>query len=93
MRLFGGILYIVFRTHIFRLTQVSGITNNCNECCHNFMGVFGTLYDVGHASGPIPAGLLIGLSNEQDFRAAFAIIASLLIFSALVFQIGIRKHG
>lgn len=57
------------------------------------MGVFGTLYDVGHASGPIPAGLLISLSNRQNFRAAFAIIASVLIFSALVFQIGIRKHG
>ncbi len=49
------------------------------------MGVFGTLYDVGHASGPIPAGLLIGLSNGQEFCAAFAIIASVLIFSALVF--------
>ena len=57
------------------------------------MGVFGTFYDVGHASGPIPAGLLIGLSNGQEFCAAFAIIASVLIFSALVFQIGIRKHG
>ncbi len=50
------------------------------------MGVFGTLYDVGHASGPILAGLLIGLSNGQDFRLAFAIIASILVVSALVFR-------
>ncbi len=50
------------------------------------MGVFGTLYDVGHASGPILAGLLIGLSNGQDFRLAFAIIASILVLSALFFR-------
>jgi MFS family permease len=51
------------------------------------MGVFGTLYDVGHASGPILAGILIGLSNGQDFRFAFAIIGAFLIVSALVFTI------
>jgi MFS family permease len=50
------------------------------------MGVFGTLYDVGHASGPIMAGLLIGLSNGGDFRLAFAIIASILVVSALFFR-------
>lgn len=52
------------------------------------MGVFGTLYDVGHASGPILAGVLIGLFNGQDFRVPFAIIASILIISALFFQFG-----
>jgi len=50
------------------------------------MGVFGTLYDVGHATGPILAGLLIGLSNGQDFRLAFAIIAAILVISALFFR-------
>jgi MFS transporter, DHA1 family, multidrug resistance protein len=50
------------------------------------MGVFGTIYDVGHATGPILAGLLIGLSNGQDFRLAFAIIASILVVSALFFR-------
>ncbi len=50
------------------------------------MGVFGTLYDVGHATGPILAGLLIGLSNGQDFRLAFAIIAAILVVSALFFR-------
>jgi MFS family permease len=56
------------------------------------MGVFGTLYDVGHASGPILAGLLIGLSKGQDFRLAFAVIASILILSALAFQIGSKQE-
>lgn len=57
------------------------------------MGVFGTLYDVGHASGPILAGILIGLSNGQDFRIAFAIIGLILILSAFVFRrtVSIKK--
>lgn len=50
------------------------------------MGVFGTLYDVGHASGPILAGLLIGLSDGRDFRLAFAAIAAILVVSALFFR-------
>ena len=56
------------------------------------MGVFGTLYDVGHASGPILAGLLIGLSTGQDFRLAFAIIAAIMILAALAFRIGIKQE-
>ena len=54
------------------------------------MGVFGTLYDVGHASGPILAGILIGLFNGQDFRIPFAIIASILIVSAFFFRAGTK---
>ncbi len=50
------------------------------------MGVFGTLFDIGHASGPILAGLLIGLSDGQDFRLAFACIAVILVASALLFR-------
>jgi len=50
------------------------------------MGVFGTLYDVGHATGPILAGVLIGLSSGQDFRLAFAIIAGILVASAFLFS-------
>lgn len=50
------------------------------------MGVFGTLFDIGHASGPILAGLLIGLSDGQDFRLAFACIAAILVVSALLFR-------
>lgn len=52
-----------------------------------FLHGFATaIYHVGHASGPILAGLLIGLSNSQDFRLAFAIIASILVVSALFFR-------
>lgn len=57
------------------------------------MGVFGTLYDVGHASGPILAGVLIGLFNGQDFRVPFAIIASILVVSAFFFKIGVSSSS
>jgi len=50
------------------------------------MGAFGTIFDVGHAAGPLLAGTLIGLWGGQDYRWPFAIIAGLLIFSALAFR-------
>ncbi|MBI3993176.1 MAG: MFS transporter [Candidatus Lambdaproteobacteria bacterium] len=54
------------------------------------MGAFGTIYDVGHASGPLLAGVLIGLSGDQDYRAAFAAISLLLLLAALAFRLGVR---
>jgi len=57
------------------------------------MGVFGTLFDVGHASGPILAGILIGISGGQDFRASFAFISIVLILSALVFKLFVREKS
>ncbi len=55
------------------------------------MGAFGTIYDVGHATGPLLAGALIGLSGDQDFRAPFALIAAILVVSALAFRFGFGK--
>ena len=52
------------------------------------MGAFGTIYDVGHASGPLLAGALIGLFGGQDYRAPFALIAAILVLSALAFRFG-----
>ena len=54
------------------------------------MGAFGTLFDVGHASGPLLAGLLIGWFGGQDYRAPFALIAGILVLSALAFRAGVR---
>ena len=43
------------------------------------MGTFGTIFDVGHASGPLIAGLLIGLTGSgADYRLPFAAVAVLL---------------
>jgi DHA1 family multidrug resistance protein-like MFS transporter len=50
------------------------------------MGTFGTIFDVGHAAGPLLAGALIGIWGGQDYRGPFAVIAALLIISALVFR-------
>ncbi len=47
------------------------------------LGVFGTIWDVGEASGPILAGILIGAFGNVDsasaYRAAFLIIVGVLI--------------
>ncbi|MEW6352528.1 MAG: MFS transporter [Thermodesulfobacteriota bacterium] len=54
------------------------------------MGTFGTIFDVGHASGPLLAGLLIGIfGSGNDYRIPFAIVAVLLIIAAMVFRAGV----
>lgn len=50
------------------------------------MGTFGTIFDVGHASGPILGGLLIA---ALDFRLAFAILAVVLLAAIPVFLAGV----
>jgi len=52
------------------------------------MGTFGTLYDVGHALGPILAGLLIA---AMDYISAFAIIGGLLIVAAIFFALTVGE--
>jgi len=56
------------------------------------MGTFGTIFDVGHAAGPLLAGALIGLWGGQDYRWPFAIIAGLLILSALAFRVVVPRE-
>jgi len=52
------------------------------------MGTFGTIFDIGHASGPILAGILIA---QFDYLYAFWIISALLISSVPVFILGLKK--
>ena len=40
------------------------------------MGTFGTIFDAGHASGPILGGVLVA---ALDFRLAFAVLAVVLL--------------
>lgn len=47
------------------------------------MGMQGTIMDIGHASGPILAGLLIG---ALGFQMAFSIIAGIVLLAAVVFR-------
>lgn len=54
------------------------------------MGMQGTIMDIGHASGPILAGLLIG---ALGFQAAFSTIAGLVLLAAAAFKVGMGRDG
>ncbi len=55
------------------------------------MGTFGTIFDVGHASGPILAGVLIA---HLDYLLTFWIMASMLITVIPVFIATVKiKHA
>jgi MFS family permease len=53
------------------------------------MGMQGTISDIGHASGPLLAGLLIAALSYQN---TFAVIASLQLAAAALFWITMRKQ-
>ena len=52
------------------------------------MGVFGTVMDVGHASGPIAAGLLVA---SAGYRTAFLALAVVLVLSSAAFFVVVRE--
>ncbi|MBI5196837.1 MAG: MFS transporter [Nitrospirae bacterium] len=52
------------------------------------MGTFGTIFDIGHAAGPILAGFLIASLN---YLYAFWIMSGILIFSLPVFIFGVKE--
>ncbi|MBI2857360.1 MAG: MFS transporter [Chloroflexi bacterium] len=59
------------------------------------MGVFGTIWDIGEASGPILAGALIGvfgnLQTASAYSAAFGIVAVVLVLVGAVFASAVRE--
>jgi predicted MFS family arabinose efflux permease len=63
------------------------------DVCHakNFdaaMGTFGTIFDIGHASGPILAGLLLARFN---YLTSFLIMGAILIAAIPVFVLGVDE--
>ncbi|OGW60483.1 MAG: hypothetical protein A2V83_09265 [Nitrospirae bacterium RBG_16_64_22] len=54
------------------------------------MGVFGTVMDVGHAAGPIAAGLLVAAAG---YRTAFLALAIVLVLSSATFFITVSERG
>ena len=52
------------------------------------MGMQGTIGDIGHAAGPLLAGVLIARLNYAD---AFVIIAGLQLVAAAVFWVTMRR--
>jgi MFS family permease len=51
------------------------------------MGVFGTIWDVGEAAGPVLAGILIG---QIGYGPAFDVIAAFIVVTALAFAARVR---
>ena len=51
------------------------------------MGVFGTIWDIGEAAGPILAGILIG---QIGYQPAFDVIAAITAAVAVAFAVRIR---
>lgn len=47
------------------------------------MGVFGSLWDVGHASGPILTGMLL---TRLDYLPSFGCISVILLVATALFQ-------
>ncbi|MBI5674785.1 MAG: MFS transporter [Nitrospirae bacterium] len=52
------------------------------------MGTFGTIFDVGHASGPILAGFLIA---RYDYLFSFWIMSGILLLAIPVFVLGVKE--
>jgi MFS transporter, DHA1 family, multidrug resistance protein len=58
------------------------------------MGTFGTIFDVGHATGPLLAGMLIGLTGSgTDYRLSFGVVALILVVAAVVFRMGVKVES
>lgn len=55
------------------------------------MGVFGTIWDIGEASGPILAGVLIAafgdLATGSAYLVSFSIVAAILVLAGALFSI------
>ena len=52
-------------------------------------GVFGTIYDIGDALGPIVAGALVAW---LDFGRMFQVMAVVVIMMAIVFAVGTARQ-
>ncbi|MDO8141611.1 MAG: MFS transporter [Candidatus Brocadiales bacterium] len=53
------------------------------------MGTFGSIFDIGHASGPILAGFLLA---HMSYLSSFSIIAILLILASFTFMFTVSER-
>jgi len=54
------------------------------------MGTFGTIFDIGHATGPILAGFLIA---RYDYLLSFWIMSGILLLAIPVFVFGVKEKN
>jgi MFS family permease len=52
------------------------------------MGVFGSLWDIGHASGPILTGFLL---SRYDYLPSFGVISVILLLATALFQYYVQE--
>jgi len=53
------------------------------------MGTFGTIFDIGHATGPILAGLLLA---SHSYLFSFWVMAAMLILATPIFVMTVKVH-
>ena len=53
------------------------------------MGAFGTIFDIGHASGPVCAGLLIGWAGYQ---VSFPLLAAVVFLAIPAFLRNVPEY-
>jgi predicted MFS family arabinose efflux permease len=53
------------------------------------MGVFGSLWDVGHATGPVVFGFLV---VALGYRTSWLLLALVMLAALLLFLVGTRGH-
>jgi MFS family permease len=53
------------------------------------MGTFGTIFDIGHASGPILAGFLIA---RYSYQISFWVMSAMLIMALPIFMMNVRSE-
>jgi len=54
------------------------------------MGVFGSLWDIGHAAGPVATGFLL---TRLEYLPAFGIISGVLLAATVLFKLSVREPG
>ena len=54
------------------------------------MGTFGTIFDIGHATGPILAGILLA---SHSYLFSFSLMAALLILATPIFVMTVKVKG
>jgi len=52
------------------------------------MGVFGSLWDIGHAAGPIATGFLL---TNLEYLPSFGVISAALLVATVAFQLFVRE--
>ncbi len=53
------------------------------------MGTFGTIFDIGHAAGPILAGILLA---SHSYQFSFWVMSALLLLATPVFVMTVKVH-